>query len=170
MQEMINESIMPMVNDGTISIERAKSLIYIKEFIDRISTTTYIREDTAEELRAKYGVRPNVVTWGDYFQTEMATSLLVVSDEEFSRAVDTLRFDMAASWTIFCEKDGAFFKWVDDTYDEIIDKKSAGYTDEEKEILHLRILKEYYTDLGLSNKFNEGEMRWFEGFGEERVV
>lgn len=170
MQELINESIMTMVNDGTVSIDRAKSLVYIKEFIDRISTKTYIREETAEELREKYGVRPNIITWGDYFQTEMATSLLVVPDDEFSRAVETLRFDMVASWMIFSEKDGSFFKWVDDTYDRIIDAKSAGYTEEEQEILHLKILKEYYTDLGLVNRFTEGEMRWFEGFEEEKVV
>jgi hypothetical protein len=170
MQELINESIMTMVNDGSISIERLNSLVYIKELVDRISTKTYIGEETANELQDKYGVRPNIITWGDYFQTEMATSLLVVSDSEFDRAVETLRFDMAASWVIFSEKEGTFFKWVDDTFDEITGAKCAGYTEEEEEILHLKILKDYFTNLGIVNGFTADEMRWFEGFEEERVV
>ncbi len=170
MQDLINESLITMVNDGTISIGRVGRLVYVKDFIDRISTKAYIREETAEELRKKYGVRPTIVTWGDYFQTEMATSLMVVPDDEFNRAVDTLKFDMVASWVIFSEKDGSFFKWVDETYHDIINSKSAGYTEEEEEILHLKILRDYFTDLGLADCFTVDEMRWFEGFEEEKVV
>jgi hypothetical protein len=164
MQELINESIITMVNDGNLSIERINNLIYIKTFIDRISTKRHIEEEAAQELQKKYGVRPNIITWGDYFQTEMATSLMVISDEEFNKALATLKFDMAASWTIFCEKDEAFFEWVENTYREITHSKSDNYTEEEEEILHLRILMEYYTNLGLVNNFTEAEMKWFTGF------
>lgn len=170
MQEIINESILPMVNDGTLSIERIKSLVYIKNFIDRISTKTYLSEESAQELEKRYGVRPNIISWGDYFQTEMATSLVVISDEEFGRALETLKFDMVASWVIFCEKDDAFFEWVDATHDTIVRAKDSGYTAEEEEILHLKILRDYYTNLGLVNNFTEGEMQWFAGFQEAKVV
>ncbi len=170
MQELINESIMTMVNDGTLSIERVKSLIYVKSFIDRIATKTYIEEESACELEKKYGVRPNIITWGDYFQTEIATSLAVLSDEEFERAVTTLKFDMVASWFIFCEKGDDFFKWVDATHEAIIQAKDSGYTEEEEEILHLKILKDYYENLGLVNNFTDAEMQWFTGFQEAKVV
>lgn len=170
MQELINESIMTMVNDGTLGIERVKSLIYIKTFIDRISTKNYIEEESARELERKYGVRPNIVTWGDYFQTEIATSLAVLSDEEFNKALDTLKFDMVAGWFIFCEKERDFFEWVDATHEEIIRAKDSGYTQEEEEILHLKILKEYYVNLGLVNNFTDAEMQWFNGFQEAKVV
>jgi hypothetical protein len=161
---------MTMVNDGNFSIERINNLIYIKTFIDRISTKRYIEDDAAQELEKKYGVRPNIITWGDYFQTEMATSLMVVSDEEFNRALATLKFDMAASWTIFCEKDQAFFDWVENTYQEITQAKSGDYTEEEEEILHLRILMEYYVNLGLSNNFTAAEMGWFAGFEQAEAM
>jgi hypothetical protein len=170
MQELFNEPIISMMNDGNLSIERMNNLIYIKTFIDRISSKNYIEEDAARELEKKYGVRPNIITWGDYFQTEMATSLMVVSDEEFNRALVTLKFDMAASWTIFCEKEQAFFDWVENTYQEITHAKSDNYTEEEEEILHLRILMEYYTNLGLVNNFTEAEMKWFAGFGEAEAI
>jgi len=170
MQELINESIITMVNDGSLSIGRINSLIYIKTFIDRISAKKYIDEEAAQELQKKYGVRPNIITWGDYFQTEMATSLMVIPDEEFKRALATLKFDMAASWTIFCQKDEAFFEWVENTYQEITHAKSDNYTEEEEEILHLRILMEYYTNLGLVNNFTEAEMKWFSGFEEAEAI
>ncbi|MDM7987069.1 MAG: hypothetical protein QUS13_07035 [Smithella sp.] len=170
MQDVINESILGMINDGTMSIERVNNLVYIKSFIDRIATKKYIEEDAAADLERKYGVRPDIVTWGDYFQSEMATSLMVVTDEEFNRAVETLKFDMVASWVIFCEKKNDFFEWVDNTHAAITGCKDSGFTEEEEEILHLKILKDYYTDLGLVNNFTEAEMQWFTGFQEAKVV
>jgi hypothetical protein len=170
MKELLNETLMPMVNDGSLSVERINSLAYIKEFIDRIASKHYLDEATAAELEAQFGVRPNLISWGDYFQTEMATSLLVLPDEEFHRAVETLKFDMVASWVIFCEKDGYFFEWVDDMHASITDRKSSSFTEEEEEILHLKILKEYYVGLGLVNRFTESEMQWFSAFQEAKVV
>ena len=134
MKELINESILSMVNDNSMSIGRINSLIYIKEFIDRIASKHYLTEEAAVELEQKYGVRPNIITWGDYFQTEMATSLMILPDDEFLKAVETLNFDMVASWIIFSEKDGVFFKWVDDMHATITACKSAGFTEEEEEI------------------------------------
>ncbi|OHD64751.1 MAG: hypothetical protein A2176_10500 [Spirochaetes bacterium RBG_13_51_14] len=170
MEELINESIMPMLNDGTVSIDRINNLIYIKTFVDRISTKSYIDKETARQLHKKYGVNPNIITWGDYFQTEMAVSLMVLPDDEFNRAVETLKFDMVASWIIFCEKDGSFFEWVESTHAMIKENKNGGYTEEEEEILHLKILKDYYTNLGLINNFTESEMSWFTGFQEATAI
>jgi hypothetical protein len=170
MKELINESLLPMISDGSLGIDRINSLIYIKEFIDRISSKNYLDEATACDLEKKYGVRPNIVTWGDYFQTEMATSLQVIPDEEFLRAVETLKFDMVASWVIFCEKDDAFFDWVDSTHEMIAENKASNYTEEEEEILHLKILKDYYVGLGLVNNFTDSEIHWFSAFQEAKVV
>jgi hypothetical protein len=166
MQELMNESIITLINDGLLSVKRINSLIFIKSFIDRISTGTYIDEETAARLGEKFGARPTIVTWGDYFQSEMATSLLVVSDAEFEKAVQTLKFDMVASWIIFSEKDDEFFDWVDATHAKIIDSGKNDYTEEENEILHLKILKDYYKNLGLVNAFTEAELCWFVGFRE----
>ena len=47
MQELLNEAIIPMLNDGLISMRRVSDLISIKEFIDRVSTKKYIEDKDA---------------------------------------------------------------------------------------------------------------------------
>ena len=170
MQILVNEALLPFINEGRISMQRLMSLIYIKDFIDRISTRPYIDEETVRSLERRYGVRPSVASWGDYFQTEMAVSLLECSDDEFARAVETLRFDMAASWMIFCEKESSFFEWVENEYEAVISNGDGDYTNEEKEILHLKILMDYYLNLGLANNFTKAEMAWFEGFSQAEAI
>ncbi|MBN2079515.1 MAG: hypothetical protein JW838_11160 [Spirochaetes bacterium] len=170
MQELVNRSILPLVNDGTLSVGRVNSLIYVKDFIDRIAGNDYIGEDAARDIEGRYGARPDVVTWGDYFQTEMATSLLVLPDEEFDRAVETLRFDMVAAWVIFSGKDPSFFEWVDGAYETVMGTSRSEIGEEEEEILHLKILKDYYADLGILNRFSESEMEWFARFQERQVI
>ncbi len=169
MTELINGSIMDMVNDGLFSMRRIAGLIYIKEFIDRVSDKKFIEEPELEKLEKKCGTRPNIITWGDYFQTEMAISLHGTSDDEFDRAVETLKFDIIASHTIFSEKERAFFEWVDLTYMAITNQKHSDFTTEEEEILHLKILMEYYRDMGIADGFLDTEMRWFNGFMEAKA-
>ncbi|MCP4132779.1 MAG: hypothetical protein GY754_17570 [bacterium] len=170
MQNLINEAIMPMVNDGVFSMERISDLVYVKEFIDRISTKNYIGKQTVEGLFNLYGVMPNIITWGDYFQTEMASSLLDLDDKEFRKAVETIRFDMISSYKIFSEKDKDFFNWVEESYLEIAAQPKEDFTDEEQETYHLHILKDYYQDIGITDKFSEAEIRWYSPFREAMVV
>jgi hypothetical protein len=169
MTEIINGSIIDMVNDGLLSMKRIEGLIYVKEFIDRASGKKFIEEPAVRKLEKKYGVRPNIITWGDFFQTEMARALHGVSDEDFGRAVETLKFDIIASHTIFSEKDSSFFEWVDLTYMAITNHKLSDFTAEEQEILHLKILMDYFNDMGIADNFNESEMRWFDGFMEAKA-
>lgn len=166
MDRLLNEAIMPMLNDGLISVERLKDLIYIKDFIDRISTKKYIKESDAREIELKYGVFPNIITWGDYFQTEMATSLQCLSDDEFTTAVDAVKFDMISSHTIFSNKDSYFFEWVENTFNGFYDGEKRDYSEEEKEIIHLRFLKDYYLDLGIVPNFTAEEIKWYAVFQE----
>ena len=170
MEELINGSLVEMINDGRISMRRANSLIYIKSFINRIATKNFIEENAIRDLEKKYGVRPNIVTWGDYFQTQMATSLMVLSDEEFERGLETLKFDMVASHIIFCEKDSTFFEWVDNTYTSVLELKNSDYNEEEEEIIHLKILKDYFVNLGIVNRFTDAEMEWFTTFQEAEAI
>lgn len=169
MIELINESILHMVNDGKLSMRRIHGLIYIKDFLDRVSTKKFIDEAAVLELEKKYGVRPNIITWGDYFQTQIAASLQEVSEEEFERALEILKFDIIASYTIFSEKDSSFFEWVELTYMAITNYQYSGFTEEEKEIIHLKILMDYFNNAGIIDNFNESEMQWFNGFLEAKA-
>ncbi len=169
MEVLLNESILDIVNDGKLSMKRIHDLIYIKSFIDRVASKHFIDKETVEELEKKYGVCPNIITWGDYFQTEMAASLFELSDNGFDRAVDTLKFDIIASYTIFNEKDRSFFEWVDLMYMAIMDYTESDFTQEEKEILHLKILMDYYENVGIIDGFTESEKYWFDGFQEAKA-
>ncbi len=170
MQQLINSAITPLISDGCISMRRVQSLIYIKEFIDRISTNQYLHEEDVARLEELYGVTPNVVSWGDYFQTEMATTLMSLTDEEFEKAVDTVRFDMMASWIIFCEKEEDFFMWTEETHAAIVSSEDHELSEEELEILHLKILMDYYVNLGLVDEFTNAERQWYDRYEEPKAM
>jgi len=170
MDKMINEAIVPLINDGYISKERVEHLIFIKEFIDSIASKMYLGESDVNAIYNRYGVKPNIVTWGDYFQTEMASTLLKVSDEEFIGALDTVKFDVMSAWEIFSNKDAEFFEMVDQWYYSLLGLDPAEYTEEEDEILHLKILKDYFVDMGITDKFTESMKLWYHSFAESAAI
>ena len=170
MKQIVNEALMPIINDGLLSVQRIHELIYIKEFIERVSTRKYLEERDAQQLLRKYGVLPNIITWGDYFQTEMASSLIELDDEAFSKAIATVKFDIISACEIFAGKGSNFFKWVDDTYYEIASEGKELFTEEEEEIMHLKIMKDYYCDLGIVDRFTESEMEWYREFNEALAI
>lgn len=170
MKEIINNALIPMVNEGLISASRIISLIEIKEFIDDISTRDYIEKRDAEEIRKKYGVMPDIISWGDYFQTELASSLVNKPDEEFFLAIETVKYDMISSCIIFSEKESDFYQWIDENYYSILSCGKEEHTDEEKEMVHLKILKDYYVDLGIKNNFSEATLEWYYSFKEAMAI
>ncbi len=170
MRKIINEAIIPMINEGMLSMNRIKELIEIKEFVDSLSTKKYIERRTVEDINKKYGVTPSIITWGDYFQTELASSLVNHSDEDFSAAVETIKFDIISSYIIFSEQTPDFFEWVDNKYYELITLGKEEQSEDDKEIRHLKILKDYYVDMGIVNNFNESTMRWYNSFKEAMAI
>ena len=170
MKHLINEAVIEMINNGLLHFGRIGSLIYIKEFIDRISSASYIDDETVKMLKDKYGVIPNIITWGDYFQTEIASSTLKASDFEFEKAVATVRFDMIASHYIFFEKEQSFFEWVSASFEDLSGLDYEALNEEEKEIVHLHCLMNYYKNLGIEDRFSETEMKWFNLYSEAVAV
>lgn len=170
MKELVNEAIMPLINNGNVSVRRMNNLIDLKIFIDSISTKNYIDLKTQEDIVKKYGVMPDIITWGDYFQTTLASSLIDLSDEEFSKVLDTVKYDMVSSYLIFTEKEPDFFEWVDFSFFEIVAKRKDNFTKEEEEIVHLKILKDYYTDLGIVDNFSKSLLKWYSSFKEALAI
>lgn len=170
MKNLVNEAVIELINNGMISFSRLNSLIEIKEFIDRISSKRYIDDAALAELEEKFGVKPNIVTWGDYFQTELASSLIPLTDDEFATIIDTVKYDMLSSYIIFSEKDSSFFEWVDSIQVDMSGREDMALTSEEDEFLHLKILKDYYLDMGLTDKFTEAEMHWYWSFKEAVAI
>ena len=170
MRELITCAILPVINEKGMSSERLDQLIYIRDFIDRISSRNYINDEDLGRIEAKYGVMPDIVSWGDFFQAEMATSLQNVPDEEFFRAFETVKFDMISSYLIFKDKGPEFFEWVDNSCRWFEGKDEARLTEEEREILHLGILMEYYSQLAINGNFTDSEMKWHSSFNQARAM
>ena len=170
MEVILNDVLIPFVNDGRISLDRVDSLVYIKEFIDRVTTKPYMKDEDIEKIIQKYGVAPTVVTWGDFFQTELAMDFLNATDEEFFDAMDAVRFDIIASFEVFDEKGSEIFQWIERTISELATKDESLFSDEDREIVHLNILKNYFLDMHIINNFTSSELEWFEGFKEAQAV
>ena len=170
MNNVINRAIIPVINDKGISALRMTHLIYLKEFIERIAAKPYMKQDELNRLEAQYGVHPDIVTWGDYFQAEMATTLQNKSDDEFIRAFETVKFDMISSYLIFKDKGSEFFEWVENSFSSIAIDDVESLSDEDKEIVHLKILMDYYQEIGITDRFSESELKWHSSFREALAI
>jgi len=164
MYELINRAVIPVINEGEVSYARLTNLIYIKELIDRIAATKFVDDSAVSELQKKYGVKPDIITWGDYFQSQMAAAFRDKSDPEFIKAVETVKFDMISSYLIFSEKGPEFFEWVRDSYYAVLMEGDDYSHEDEAEIKHLKILMDYYTEIGIADRFTEAEMSWYSTF------
>jgi hypothetical protein len=166
MKKILNDSIMSLVSDGLLSMTVMKELIRIREFIDRVSDKKYILDSTISSIEAKFGVTPDIMTWGDYFQCDLAMSSLNMSDDEFIRTVDTVFFDIISSWDIFSSNPDEFKEWVETESRKMLTSGIAPIelTDSEKELVHLKILKDYFEELGLNGNFYESELIWYNNF------
>jgi len=170
MEKILNDALIPMINEGMLSMERINSLILLKDFIDRVSTKKYAERRSVRELEDKYGIKPDIVTWGDYFQTETASFLRDASDESFSQMISTIRFDIMSSNEIFPGKGQDFFDWVDERYYRAMEKDYSENIDEHNESIQLKIIKDYYVELGITDKFTLAERAWYASYGEAAAV
>lgn len=170
MSALINHAIIPVINEWGISSMRLNNLIYIKDFVDRIATRNYMPDHEITEIEKKIGVKPDILTWGDYFQAELATSMKNASDAEFLKVLDTVKFDLISSYYIFMNKEKVFFEWIESSIRNMETSYIISLTDEAKEIIHLKILMDYYLELGITDNFLESETRWYSSFKEAMVV
>lgn len=167
MERILNNSVMPLVNSGNINMLKINQLILLKEFIDRNSANSYLSEDCISDITQKYGTPPDVQTWGDFFQSEVAQDAYSYDDEEFMKTITTIKFDIMSAYEIFSEQKFEFFDWIEKNFADIVNNDTDDYTEEEKEILHLKILKDYYINMGLKNSFTPEEILWYGSFSEE---
>lgn len=170
MDKVLNDALMPMVNEGMLSMDRIMELISLRDFIDRISTKEYISRRLVEQLKEACGEAPDVVTWGDYFQTELASSMKDSSDETFEKAIAIVRFDMMSSLEIFQNKSKEFFDWIDEQY--YLTASRGGHTVKpaDEESVQLKIMKDYYVQMGLVDCCTPAEKRWFASYEEAAAI
>ncbi|RME90760.1 MAG: hypothetical protein D6767_06365 [Candidatus Hydrogenedentota bacterium] len=162
----LNPVLADMVAHNQLSEAKVESLVALKKFIDRMAQTAFISEEEKEASIKKFGTLPDILTWGDYFQTEIASEHWEKSDEEFTRIVQTIVFDVIASALIFTGKPKSFLDNIREKYYIALGKKSLqGKQDEES--LHLGILLEYFEQMQLDMKtLTETDFHYFEEFAD----
>ena len=170
MEYIINEELIPMIDDGTLNITKIHCLASIKEFIDRVSTTHYVKDNVVNNVAAVYHAKPAVITWGDYFQSKLAYELQGSSDSEFIKAVDTVKFDIMSSFEIFDGKNKMFYDWVDNNLNEIESSRNNFTKEELEEAVHLKILMDYFTNMKIADNFSNEEKYWYNNFKEAVAV
>ncbi|MBN2402385.1 MAG: hypothetical protein JXN64_08285 [Spirochaetes bacterium] len=170
MEFILNEQLIPMVNNGNLNITKIQCLVIIKEFIDRISDTKYLEDNVVDKITEMHNTMPSVITWGDYFQTELAYDLQGESDADFIKAVETVKYDIISSYEIFTKKNELFFEWVEYNYNEKEEKKDTFSREEYEEAVHLNILKDYYKSMKIKNNFSAAELSWYNNFKEAMAV
>lgn len=148
-----------------LSPRKVRNLLLVAELSDRLSTKPYMRKEEIENLEKKYSARPDVTTWGDYFAAEIATDHWRKDDAEFEKICETVMFDFIASVFIFSGKNAAFFACVRDEYRAALKMEEGENSTEREEKLHLGILEEYYTRMGLNkDKLTQEDMEFFDTF------
>lgn len=146
----LNAELMDMKQRGQISPAKEKALLSLKEFMDRAAGCEFISEAEKARSLEKFGVLPDIITWGDYFQTEVASAHWEKSDKDFSLIVQTVIYDTIAGALIFSGKPDSFLQSVRRSYHEALGQQELGSTESIEEAIHLGLLLEYFEQMNLS--------------------
>ncbi|MFN3605081.1 MAG: hypothetical protein ACK4UJ_10260 [Leptonema sp. (in: bacteria)] len=166
--EGLHPQLQPMVERGQLTAKKIIHLIELKELVDRYAQIPFISQEEIEQLEAKYGAKPEIQTWGDYFQTEVASRFFSYSDEDFEKIISTIHFDIISSILIFKNKTIEFKNKIKEEALILNGLEKEQLTDEDEQILHLSILLQYYEEMGLENvELTKEDMEWFETFVQD---
>ena len=166
----LNPELFPLVTSGKLTPSKIISLLHLKRMVDSLSSKPFLGEEKLEEIQKRLGVLPDIISWGDYFQTELGSSLCEVEDELFLTAVETVKFDLLSAQLIFQNKSESFLKIVRENYYAALGKgDDLDSLDEEN--LHLGILLQYFEEIGLGvHEISVSDMNWYESFDQEMVA
>jgi hypothetical protein len=160
----LNPTLTEMVMRGQLSAQRIASLVRLRDMVDGMAGSKYVSDAEAGALAEKYGALPDIRTWGDYFQTEIASLHFDKTQDEFDQVISTVRFDLIAAALIFDGKPPEFMTAVQA---EALAAQGCGqpWTAEQEEAVHLDILRNYFVNMSLSTKaLSAADRAWFEDF------
>ncbi len=163
--EGLHNQLQPLVDKGQLSAKKIVALIELKEIVEKFAKVPFIPEEELLQIKEKYGTFPDILTWGDYFQTEVASRYFHLSDEDFIKIVDTIHFDIISSILIFKNKSDEFKKRIKEEALILNGLEKEQFTEEDEQILHLSILLQYFEEMGLEKaNIPKEEMDWFQSF------
>ncbi|PJZ64364.1 hypothetical protein EHQ27_16725 [Leptospira wolffii] len=161
----LNPELFDMMRQGKLSANKILALISLRGIVDKFASKPFLEEEKLAEIKERTGVEPDILTWGDYFQTEVASRYFDKTDSEFSKIVDTIRFDLISSHLIFSGKPDYF---TDSVRGQALVSRSVDsnfWTLEDEENVHLEILLDYFEQMGLEEKpLAISDRIWYESF------
>ncbi len=164
----INPALDDMIARGQLSPAKLTDLIRVRAIVERFAARPYLADDEVKALEERYGARPDIVSYADYFQTEIASRYFELDDASFGRIVDTVRFDLIAAVKIFSGKPQAFCDAVLAAGEDAYRHEPETWTPEQEEAAHLFVLCNYFRDLGLAQaQLSRADEDWFDGFVNE---
>ncbi len=168
--ELIAPELKLMLQNGSLSPAKVDSLIRLREIVERFSSCRRISEEESALLKEKYGEEPGLTTWADYFQAETASRYFELSDADFDRITDTIRFDLISAYKIFSDKPENFFQETErkGMYAWSVDRNEWDSGLEED--AHLYVLMGYFNEMRLDLiTLSDEDENWFMGFTEQSI-
>ncbi len=161
----LNPELFDMMRQGKLSANKILALISLQGIVDKFACKPFLEEEKLAEIKERTGVEPDILTWGDYFQTEVASRFFDKTDADFSQIVDTIRFDLISSHLIFSDKPDYF---TDSVRGQALVSRSIDtsfWTMGDEENVHLEILLDYFQQMGLGDKpLSISDRVWYESF------
>ena len=165
----INPALQDMIARKQLSEKKIELLAVLKTFIDRLAGRNYLSDTELGRLEEKFGVKPDIISWGDYFQSRLAGEHWEKSDTEFEKIIETVHFDVIASIMIFSQKEPYFLSMIEKEYDLAAAEES--HTPEQEEAIHLGVLLNYYKNMSLKLSALEPEdVKFFEQYTSDIVI
>lgn len=161
----IRRALESFVLQKKLNPRKLRNLLAVAGAAERLASRPYMAQDEIDGIVARFGVGPDVTTWGDFFAAETATDHWEKPDPEFERICETVIFDLVAAALIFSGKDAEFFATVMHEYENSVSKEKALRTADDEEKIHLGILAGYHTQMGLDkSRLSDDDMDFFESF------
>ena len=163
----LNSELDEFLEQNKLSDEKVKELLFLKGFIDRLATKPHIGFEKQKEIEKKFGLLPNVLTWGDYFQTEVATAHWMKTDHDFHIIIQTIIYDIIIATMMFSDQNHAFWKTYDSSQILALSKEleDNSHLLETEEVHHFDILIGYFDEMGLDlSNITTEDMSFFSQF------
>lgn len=166
----VNPELIPMIRQGLLSPEKLAILSELHTIVERFAGSLYTDEETQKKILEKTGSIPDLITWGDYFQTEVASRYYLESEESLRRIVDTIRFDLISAHLIFSGKPDHYKDKIraDVLFSKGID---SALPNQNFESQHLEILLNYFENMEIGNKpLSLQDKAWYESFQIDEIA
>lgn len=167
----LNPSLSEMVTRGQLVAAKIHGLIRLKNFIDGYAGSGFVSADQEKEQKEKFGTTTDIKTWGDYFQTEIASRFHAATPEDFERILETVRYDVIAAILVFAGKPESFLNEAVQKGHLAIALPEEEWSAEDREDAHLGILAQYFVDMKLDGaEVKAQDLEWFDRFARAAEV